>query len=597
MGIDKVDPGAWIALIALAALGAGAGTLRAEDWSAWRHAADFRIDTRPGGADVAGDVSDFPLLVRLDSGSLTFADAKPDGSDLRVSAPGGSALPFQVERWDASAKRAEVWIRVPLIKGNSDSGFVRLHWGNAQAVSASNGKAVFDTSLGWVGAWHMTGASLPDATGASAAADASNSQSAAGVIAGGRLLAGNANGIPVAGNPALDSPAALTVGIWIKADNWAGAAKTILQKGVDSAQYALVQSGSDSLAWILGGPGKGIPLKTLLPAPGGWHHLAASYDGTESRLYVDGRLAASRPVSGPMPASSGDLCIGCKSIGNGKPRNPFKGSLDEAIVSRRAIPADFIKLAFANQRAQQVLVRSPRLASCRAAIGVPPDTSVAEGTLLVLRGKADCATSWDWSPLSGPVPRILDPEAADLSIPLPRIAHDTLIAYRFTARFGDSVATRDVKVRILETIPDPLFTLGAIPKWNGKDPLALRPTITNLAAIKASRDSILNFAWTVSGPLTDTLQRDGSLILKSAAEAGVLTVGLCLDNGGAAACKSFEMPVDPGIIVGLREARKPEREGIDMAAWRDAMGRRHGPDRAGRTGPFPGIHRFRADPK
>lgn len=594
MGLGKIDP---CALIALAALCAGAGTLRADDWSTWQHAADFRLDTRPGGADVAGDVADFPLLVRLDSGSLPFAEAKPDGSDLRVSAPGGSALAFQVERWDAIAKRAEVWIRVPLIKGNSDTGFVRLHWGNAKATGASEAKAVFDGTLGWSGAWHLTGATLSDATGASAAADASNSQSAEGVIAGGRMIAGNAGGLTIADNPALDPADAVAVGIWIKADNWAGAAKTILQKGGDAAQYALIQSGADSLAWILGGPGHEIPLKAVLPSAGAWHHVAATYDGAESRLYLDGRLAAAKPVTGPLPAPSGDLCLGCRSAGQGKPRNSFKGFLDEATVSRRVRSEDFIKLSFANQRSQQVLVRVPRLASCRAALEVPADTAMAEGSLLMLRGKANCATSWDWSPLSGPAPRILDPEAAEQAITLPRITHDTVIAYRFTARFGDSVAARDVAVKVRETIPDPVFTLGAIPSWNGRDSVALRPAISNLAAIKASRDSVLHYAWTVSGPPTDTLQKDGSLILASAREAGSLTIGLCLDNGGPAACRSIEITVDPAVIVGLGKAREPVPGADRLAGWHDVLGRRYGPEKTGGRAPFPVIHGFRIGAK
>ena len=210
---------------------------------------------------------------------------------------------------------------------------------------------------------------------------------------------------------------------------------------------------------------------------------------------------------------------------------------------------------------------------------------MAEGSQLVLRGKADCATSWEWSRLSGPAPRILDPEAAELAVSLPRITHDTVIAYRFTARFGDSVAARDVAVKIRETIPDPIFTLGAVPSWNGRDSVALRPAISNLAAIKASRDSVLHYAWTVSGPPMDTLQKDGALILASAKEAGIRTIGLCLDNGGAAACRSFDMAVDPGIIVGLVNAREPVRRANPLAGWRDAMGRLHRPENSGASVP------------
>lgn len=196
--------GIFAALLALIMAAAPAAWSQAGDFQAWAHAADFRIDTRPQGADVAGDVLEFPLLIRLDSSAFPFAEAKPDGTDLRVSAPDGAALPFEIERWDPVSRRAEVWVRVPLIKGNSDAGFVRLHWGNPQAASASNGKAVFDSAQGWAGVWHLRDAALNDAVGVSASADGSLSQAGEGMIAGGRQLSGNSGGLAIANGSALN---------------------------------------------------------------------------------------------------------------------------------------------------------------------------------------------------------------------------------------------------------------------------------------------------------------------------------------------------------------------------------------------------------
>lgn len=320
-------------------------------------------------------------------------------------------------------------------------------------------------------------------------------------------------------------------------------------------------------------PSQGSVLKAPLPAAGAWHLVAATYDGSFSRIYVDGKLAASQTATGFLPSSPDGLGVGFRPAAQGKPKNGMKGWVDEFRISRIAHTADFLKLSYANQRAQQTLVLRPRLAACNAVFGVPADTTVAEGSSLVLRGKAECADAWSWIPISGPAPRILDPEVEELAIAVPRITHDTVLAYRFTARFGDSAASRDVAVRIREAIPDPQFTLGPIPKWNGKDPLELRPVILNLAAIKAGPDTVIGYAWTLSGPQVDTALANGALNLKHASEAGILTVGLCLDNGGAPICRSFDMAVDPGTGVALVDPRKQAGQEKPRSIPRNALGR------------------------
>lgn len=43
------------------------------------------LNTSPTGADVAGTVTNFPVLVRLRANNFDFSLAKADGSDLRFS--------------------------------------------------------------------------------------------------------------------------------------------------------------------------------------------------------------------------------------------------------------------------------------------------------------------------------------------------------------------------------------------------------------------------------------------------------------------------------------------------------------------------------
>jgi hypothetical protein len=215
-------------------------------------------------------------------------------------------------------------------------------------------------------------------------------------------------------------------------------------------------------------------------------------------------------------------------------------------------------------------IRTPPPAFCAAAnFGAPADTSLPEGASLVLTGVADCATSYQWSALSGPAPRILDPEVKALQVALPRVIGDTAIVYRFSAVSGGSVRTRDVIVQIRETIPEPAFSL-ADAAWSGKDSLLVQPNIENLSVIRASREPTIAYAWSLSGGAIDTVWKSGALLLRSAPGGSVLHVGLCLSNNGPEICRTT-VTVNQAVGVSRREGSLiPAR----AQARRDVRGRR-----------------------
>ena len=63
-----------------------------------------------------------PVLVRLSLANFEyFGDTKPDGSDLRfVAADDKTPLEFHIERYDAAAQMAFVWVRVPRLTGGGE---------------------------------------------------------------------------------------------------------------------------------------------------------------------------------------------------------------------------------------------------------------------------------------------------------------------------------------------------------------------------------------------------------------------------------------------------------------------------------------------
>lgn len=79
-----------------------------------------------------------------------------------------------------------------------------------------------------------------------------------------------------------------------------------------------------------------------------WHHIAASYDGTDMKIYIDGAEDASKATSNLMPDNSYALHIGAASgsTSASDPGGYFKGAIDEVRVSNTA-RSSFITQAYA----------------------------------------------------------------------------------------------------------------------------------------------------------------------------------------------------------------------------------------------------------
>ena len=64
-----------------------------------------------------------------------------------------------------------------------------------------------------------------------------------------------------------------------------------------------------------------------------WHHIAGVYDGTEVRLYVDGKRVAATPGSGRRTRRAVPFLIGADPNGDGRATSAFDGAIDEVRLS------------------------------------------------------------------------------------------------------------------------------------------------------------------------------------------------------------------------------------------------------------------------
>jgi hypothetical protein len=71
-----------------------------------------------------------------------------------------------------------------------------------------------------------------------------------------------------------------------------------------------------------------------------WIHVAVTYDGSNIRLYLDGREIAQAPHTGALPTSTNPILIGTNRNTNND--EPMVGRLDEVLIYTRALPAGAI---------------------------------------------------------------------------------------------------------------------------------------------------------------------------------------------------------------------------------------------------------------
>ena len=98
----------------------------------------IKLDTTAAGANVMGDVANYPVAIVLNAMNFDFSQAKAKGEDIRFSGADGAALPYAIESWDPAAKLAALWVKVN-VKGGAVT-MIKMSWADPAASDASDTK-------------------------------------------------------------------------------------------------------------------------------------------------------------------------------------------------------------------------------------------------------------------------------------------------------------------------------------------------------------------------------------------------------------------------------------------------------------------------
>jgi hypothetical protein len=335
------------------------GDVRLFAYTPWAFSRKITLNTSASGAAVSTSVMRFPVLIRLTESIIDFSAAAPGGADLRFTKADSTPLPFEIAQWDGAGKRAEVWVNVDTVRGNDSAQYVVMYYGNASASNASKSSAVFDTGSGFIAVWHLDGACL-DASGNNHDGINYGALDTTGIIGLSKKFSGK-DSIKIAG--LLGTPATVTLSAWAQLDSTppggGGEIVSIGDAALIRTDYALgglgaigsIHMSDDSVFYNVS---SGQFLKQT-----GWHFMTFTVDRStnSSTLYIDGKKVGFRTdLTAPINYSGVGQNTYIGKHGNGKTNFNFSGRIDEARVYRAPMSADYIKLCYMNQKADDALV-------------------------------------------------------------------------------------------------------------------------------------------------------------------------------------------------------------------------------------------------
>ncbi|MEQ2009367.1 MAG: DUF2341 domain-containing protein [Limisphaerales bacterium] len=502
----------------------------------WQHSGALTILTTPDGANLPAGaaVEGFPLLVRLHKDWFDFKQAKPDGADVRFADHTGKALAYQIEEWDAAGGTASVWVRVPRIEGNARQA-IRVHWGKADAVSESSGKAVFNESNGYLSVWHL-GDTVRDEVGTLDSKDTGTSVTN-GIIGRARHFPGKVGvfgGDKIPNYPSGASPHSSEVWFRTRTANstlvaWGneqGQGKVVMQlRSPPHIRMDCYFSGGDVV-------GSRLPL-------GDWTHVIHTYRQGESVIYVNGQPTGTNASKGsPLNVRTPARLW----LGGWYNNYNFVGDLDEVRISSVARSADWVRLQFENQKPQQTLVGP--LVQAGNAFSVSSEKAVVEeGKSVEFTAQAGGAQKLFWVLKRDGREEVVATDRFRLNFAAGRVAGDATATLQLKAVFADGVKTKDIAITVKEAIPEPVFTLKAPAAWDGRATIEVVSQVANLAAMQARGAGELKFEWS-AGPLAVIKEVvPGKLRLLRAQNSGPLTVTATVSNGGQPTTQSVTIAV------------------------------------------------------
>ena len=314
----------------------------------WEYRKKVVLNTSSTGADIKANLSEVTVLLRLHSANFNFTNAKPGGQDIRFVGSGDTqVLEHHVELYDAAEEIGFIWVKVPVLSGNSKQ-HVWMYYGNDEAGAIKDTGKTFDANH--VGVYHFEedqGAPQDNTVYGNHVSDFSLGQGFPSVIGNGVRFSGGGDRLVIPFSPSMDFKSGLTFSAWLKISGPVESGALFSTSGQEQLFVGLDGTTVFARAGTASGETVATERSSQIP-PDSWHHLAVTFDpGNRITLYLDGVQATAAQMDGELPQLSGDLVIGSSPMG------AYVGEMDEVHLSKMPRPAEWIRAAYFSQGPEQ----------------------------------------------------------------------------------------------------------------------------------------------------------------------------------------------------------------------------------------------------
>jgi cysteine-rich repeat protein len=316
---------------------------------------------------VGANLTNFPVLLSNSTFlSNVYTNTKSDGSDLFFTSDsaGTNPIPFEVVSWNTVAKTSEVWVNVPSISTSADT-TIYAWYNNPSAlipslVSNNSRQKVWDSN--YKGVWHLNETVTDESSGAIHYDSTSNAMNGsqfqntnmAGKIGNGQSFDGSNDYINLGTSTAL-APSNFTIEFWMNGRAVRGDYDDPLSRWGNSTNTPCswlfdYRPGLTMSDTVYTSTAYGTGSTATLPL-NSWNYVAATYDGSYLKDYVNNNAPTQTSVTGTVQANAGTTAIGCK-YADGTCYYPFNGIVDEVRISSVARSAGWLSTEYNNQNSQ-----------------------------------------------------------------------------------------------------------------------------------------------------------------------------------------------------------------------------------------------------
>lgn len=316
------------------------------------------------------NLTNFPVLIRLDSTKIDYSKVQNDGADLRfVDVDGTTLLDYEVQDWNESGDSL-VWVEVPQIDTGSNTDYVYLYYNNSNASAGEDAAGTWNSV--YKGVWHLDEdptTTLYDATGVNnGTGEGLTADDQVNSFLGGSIDFDNGTEeINAGSDTSLDSLTALTRSAWIYPTGDADAEGyfTISSKGNSRWQdwffLSEVAGTTDQvgLRYFLdyNTPDENVyahcyqnePEESLMRL-NQWHHVAVSYDENASDavpiLMINGQECKNYDRGGNSTGTKFNDSTYNLYIGGASNINSMEGGIDEHRVANSARSVDWLEAEY-----------------------------------------------------------------------------------------------------------------------------------------------------------------------------------------------------------------------------------------------------------